>query len=236
MCLGAGRPSLGRVFQRVLIATDAVAASRDALVLGAHLTDRGGEILVAALLSAQPQTLSGGAVAAAARRAALRDGGEDVYATLGPDPRVRFMTLADESFAAAAAEAARRFEAQAVVVGQDVLGGGIGLQELMRPGATFALVIAPFGQRFVSAYAPRRVVVRTSPLLAGDESELARRVLSLIDQTAELDLLVLPSNLVRDGGAALCRIARAAVCPLAVAPSEWLITSRRIASSGAPEG
>ena len=79
----------GGVFASVLVALAGHIEGRDALVLAAQLAGDDAPIVVAHVMATSAAPLTGGTEAAARRRAGLRDAGGEVYATLGPDPRVR---------------------------------------------------------------------------------------------------------------------------------------------------
>src|SRR5262245_10146518 len=113
-------PTLGSMYARVLTLLDSRADRRDALVLGAQLTDEDGALLVADVLQTAPVALDGSARDAARQRARLRDYRGEVYATLGPDPRVRYLPVSGLLLAEAAVVLARREQAQVIVIGQDL--------------------------------------------------------------------------------------------------------------------
>jgi len=100
------------VFASVLVALAGHAEGRDALVLAAQLADDEAPIVVAHVMATSADPLTGGIEAAARRRARLRDGGEEIYATLGPDPRVRYLPLSGLPFA----EAVGRVSAELVAL------------------------------------------------------------------------------------------------------------------------
>jgi len=106
--------------------------------------------------------LSGGTEAAARRRAGLRDVGEEVYATLGPDPRVHYVPLSGLPFADAVGALARREGPDAIVVGQNLVSSEPGVRRLLAD-APCPTVVAPYGHRFVRAFAPARITVACGP-------------------------------------------------------------------------
>jgi signal transduction histidine kinase len=110
------------MFARVLIVLDSRVDSRDALVLGAQLADEDGALIVAHVLETIAAPLTGGGQAAASRREQLRDYGEEVYATLGPDPRVRYLPVSGLPLTEAARALADRERAEVIVIGQNLLG------------------------------------------------------------------------------------------------------------------
>jgi nucleotide-binding universal stress UspA family protein len=124
---------------------------------------------VAHVMATSPAPLAGGSEAAASRRASLRDAGEEVYAALGPDPRVRYLPISGVPFAEALRSVARRERADAVVVGQNLLAHEPGARELVA-SAPCVVVVAPYGHRFVRAFAPARITVACGPPGAGDDA------------------------------------------------------------------
>jgi hypothetical protein len=102
--------------------------------------------------------LTGGTEAAARRRAGLRDAGEEVYATLGPDPRVRYLPLSGLPFADAVGAVARRERPDAIVVGQNLVSSEPGVGQLLAD-APCPVAVAPHGHRFVRGFAPARITV-----------------------------------------------------------------------------
>jgi nucleotide-binding universal stress UspA family protein len=146
------------VFARVLIALDSRADSRDALVLAAQLPRADGELVVAHILDTEATPLAGGTRAAASRRDRLRDRGEEVYATLGPDPRVRYLPVSGLPLADALITLARRERAEVLVIGQDLVGRDPEARRLVA-GAPCPVAVAPYGHRFAGAFAPARIAV-----------------------------------------------------------------------------
>jgi hypothetical protein len=106
--------------------------------------------------------LTGGTEAAARRRAGLRDAGEEVYATLGPDPRVRYLSLSGLPFADGVGAVARRERPDAIVVGQNLVSGEPGVGQLVAD-APCPVVVAPYGHRFVRSFSPARITVACGP-------------------------------------------------------------------------
>lgn len=150
------------MFASVLVALAGHTEGRDALVLAAQLADDDATIVVAHVMATSAAPLTGGTEAAARRRSYLRDAGEEVYATLGPDPRVRYLPLSGMPFADAVEALARRERPDAIVVGQNLLGGEPGVAGLVA-GAPCPIVVAPYGHRFVRTFAPARITVACGP-------------------------------------------------------------------------
>ena len=121
-----------------------------------------GRIVVAHVMATQAAPLAGGSEAAARRRACLRDAGEEVYATLGPDSRVRYLPISGVPFAEAVRSVARREGADAVVVGQSLLGHEPGAREFLAM-APCPVAVAPYGHRFVRGFAAARITVACGP-------------------------------------------------------------------------
>jgi hypothetical protein len=159
---GRGRIYADRVFASVLVVLAGQTESPDALVLAAQLADADGAIVVAHVMATSTAPLTGGAQAAARRRASLRDAGEEIYATLGPDPRVRYVPLSGLPFADAVGALARHERPDAIVVGQNLLGHEPGIRQLLAD-APCPLVVAPHGHRFARAFAPARITVGCGP-------------------------------------------------------------------------
>jgi nucleotide-binding universal stress UspA family protein len=156
------------VFASVLVALAGHSEGRDALVLAARLADDDAPIVVAHVLATSAAPLTGGTEAAARRRAGLRDAGAEVYATLGPDPRVRYLTLSGLPLADATIAVARHERADAIVIGQNLLSHDHGVQRLIA-GAPCPVAVAPYGHRFARGHATARIAV------ACDGSERALR-------------------------------------------------------------
>jgi nucleotide-binding universal stress UspA family protein len=168
------------VFASVLVALAGHIEGRDALVLAARLAGDDAPIVVAHVMATSAAPLTGGTEAAARRRAGLRDAGGEVYATLGPDPRVRYLPVSGMPFADALEALARRERPDAIVVGQNILAGEPGMARLLAE-APCPIVVAPYGHRFVRAFAPARITVACAPAGPIDEalalaSALAERV------------------------------------------------------------
>jgi nucleotide-binding universal stress UspA family protein len=150
------------VFASVLVTLAGKAESRDALVLAAQLAGADGRIVVAQVMTTSAEPLSGGGEAAARRRACLRDAGEEVYATLGPDARVRYLPISGVPFAEAVCSVARREGADAVVLGQSLLGHEPDARAFLAT-APCPVAVAPYGHRFVRGFAPARITVACGP-------------------------------------------------------------------------
>jgi nucleotide-binding universal stress UspA family protein len=135
------------MFERVIVVMQSATDSRDALVLGAQSTSRDGVMVAANVLASAPAPLHGGPDGAARRRADLRDAGEEVYATLGPDERVRYVTLSGAPMAEAVRDLARREHADAIVIGQSALGSDTAAARLLAD-APCVVLVAPVGHRF----------------------------------------------------------------------------------------
>src|SRR6478672_424078 len=95
---GDGQTYREGMFASVLVALAGHTEGRDALVLAAQLADDDATIVVAHVMATSAAPLTGGTEAAARRRSHLRDAGKEVYATLGPDPRVRYLPLSGMPF------------------------------------------------------------------------------------------------------------------------------------------
>jgi NAD(P)H-hydrate repair Nnr-like enzyme with NAD(P)H-hydrate epimerase domain len=157
------------VFASVLVALSGHAEGRDALVLATQLAGADGTIVVTHVMATSAAPLTGGSEAAARRRAHLRDAGEEVYATLGPDPRVRYVPLSGLPFAEAVGALARREQPDAIVVGQNLISHEPGVRRLLAD-APCAVAVAPYGHRFVRSFAPARVTVACGPPGATDDA------------------------------------------------------------------
>jgi nucleotide-binding universal stress UspA family protein len=166
---GTGRIYGDGMFASVLVALAGQAESRDALVLASQLAGRDGTIVVAHVTATSAAPLTGGSEAAARRRARLRDAGEEVYATLGPDPRVRYLAISGMPFAEAVRSVACRERADAVVIGQNLLGHEPGAREFVAT-APCPVAVAPYGHRFVRAFAPTRITVACGPPGPADDA------------------------------------------------------------------
>ena len=150
------------MFDSVLVALSGQAESRDALVLAAQLAGADGTIVVAHVMATSAAPLTGGTEAAARRRASLRDGGEEVYATLGPDARVRYLPLSGLPFAEAVGALAQREHPDAIVVAQNLMSLEPGVRRLLAE-APCPVAVAPYGHRFVRSFAPVRVTAACGP-------------------------------------------------------------------------
>ena len=135
------------MFQRVIVVMPGAMESRDALVLGAQSANRDGVVVAANVLASEPAPLDGGPAGAARRRADLRDAGQEVYATLGADERVRYITVSGVPLADAIRDLARRERADAIVVGQNAVIGDTSAAKLTA-GAPCVVLVAPVGHRF----------------------------------------------------------------------------------------
>jgi nucleotide-binding universal stress UspA family protein len=133
------------MFQRVIVVMPRATESRDALVLGSQSTSRDGIIVAANVLASEPAPLAGGPEGAARRRADLRDAGEEVYATLGADQRVRYVILSGAPLAEAVCALARRERADAIVVGQNAVAAEA---SVLAASAPCVVLVAPTGHRF----------------------------------------------------------------------------------------
>jgi hypothetical protein len=165
------------MFGSVLVALSGQAESRDALVLAAQLVGADGTIVVAHVMATSAAPLTGGTEAAARRRASLRDGGEEVYATLGPDARVRFLPLSGVPFAEAIGAQARREHSEAIVVGQNLISHEPDVRTLLAE-APCPVAVAPYGHRFVRSFAPARVTVACGPPGSTDDGVLLATALA----------------------------------------------------------
>jgi hypothetical protein len=178
------------VFASVLVALAGPTESRDALVLAAQLADRDATIVVAHVLATSAAPLTGGTEAAARRRAGLRDAGQEVYATLGPDPRVRYLPLSGMPFADAVGALSRREQPDAIVVGQNLLGGEPGVAQLLAE-APCPVVLAPYGHRFVRGFAPARVTVACG---APESSDAAVALASTLAERVRADVRLIAAG------------------------------------------
>jgi nucleotide-binding universal stress UspA family protein len=140
------------MFGRVIVVMPGAMESRDALVLGSQSANRDGVVVAANVLASEPAPLDGGPAGAARRRADLRDAGEEVYATLGADERVRYVTLSGVPLAEAIRALAHRERADAIVIGQNAVAGDKSAAELVG-GAPCVVLVAPTGHRFRRPYA-----------------------------------------------------------------------------------
>ena len=120
------------MFQRVIVVMPGAMESRDALVLGAQSANRDGVVVAANVLASEPAPL---------------DAGQEVYATLGADERVRYITVSGVPLADAIRDLARRERADAIVVGQNAVIGDTSAAKLTA-GAPCVVLVAPVGHRF----------------------------------------------------------------------------------------
>jgi nucleotide-binding universal stress UspA family protein len=141
------------MFQRIIVVMPGAMESRDALVLAAQSANRDGVVVAANVLASEPAPLDGGPAGAARRRADLRDAGEEVYATLGADERVRYITVSGVPLADAIRDLARRERADAIVIGQNAVSEGSSASQLVA-GAPCVVLVAPVGHRFRRPTAP----------------------------------------------------------------------------------
>jgi hypothetical protein len=184
-------PTVTRMFSSVLVAVAGDTDIRDALVLGAQVADGDGNVVVAHVLDTPAAPREGGGHAAASRRARLLDIGEVMYATLGPDPRVRYLVMAGIPFTNAVAGAAVRERAEAIVIGQNALGRS-DVRRLIA-GAPCPVAVAPYGHRFVRSFALASVAASLDGSESGRRAErLAVRVARAAG--AELQIVSSPSG------------------------------------------
>ena len=141
---------------RVLVALDSRSGRRDALVLAAQLAGAGGALVVADLLPTVLTPLAGGSEAGARRRESLRDGGAEIYATLGPDPRVHYLPVSGLPFVDAVVSRAQNDHAEVIVIGQSLARDRADIERLVA-SAPCPIAVAPYGHRFVRAFAPARI-------------------------------------------------------------------------------
>jgi nucleotide-binding universal stress UspA family protein len=153
----------------IVVALSGQAEGRDALVLAAQLAQVDARVVVAHVMATSAAPLVGGTEAAARRRASLRDGGQEVYATLGPDPRVSYLPLSGLPFAEAVLGLARRERADAIVVAQTLVSGEPGVGQLFAD-APCPVIVAPYGHRFLRPFDPARVTVVCGPPGPTDEA------------------------------------------------------------------
>lgn len=160
-------------------------------MLGAQLARADGDVIVADLLPTGPTPLAGGSAASERRRDSLRDAGAEVYATLGPDARVRYLPVSGLPLADAVGAIARRERASVIVLPQGVA------RDIARLVAdvTCPIAIAPYGHRFARAFASRHVAVapwgaRADALRAAAELLLPACEVGVVGLMADVDLLV----------------------------------------------
>jgi nucleotide-binding universal stress UspA family protein len=197
------------MFRSVLVALAGQADFRDALALGARLTQADGALLVAHAMTTSAGPLTGGSAAAAHRRDQLRDAGEEIYAAVGPDPRIRFVPLSGLPFADAVTMIARRERSDAIVIGQNLLARGAEAHALVT-SAPCHVAVAPYGYRFVRLAEAPRIIVACGPPADTDDAVQCGRELA-----AELG-----------GGLRL-------IAPNVAAADEWLEHAQRLAPTAA---
>ena len=162
---GDGQTYREGMFASVLVALAGHTEGRDALVLAAQLADDDATIVVAHVMATSAAPLTGGTEAAARRRSHLRDAGEEVYATLGPDPRVRYLPLSGMPFAdavgrwRAASDPTRSSSARTCSPASPASRG-------CSPRRRARSSVAPYGHRFVRTFAPARITVACGPARA----------------------------------------------------------------------
>lgn len=168
---GGGRRQTYRegVFASIVVALSGRAEGRDALVLAAQLAQADARVVVAHVMATSAAPLTAGIEGAARRRASLRDAGEEVYATLGPDPRVSYLPLSGLPFADAVIALARRERPDAIVVGQNLVSSESGFGRVLAD-APCPVVVAPYGHRFVRSFVPARINVACGPPGATDHA------------------------------------------------------------------
>jgi nucleotide-binding universal stress UspA family protein len=157
------------MFACVIVALSGRAEGRDALVLAAQLAQADARMVVAHVMATSAAPLTGGIEAATRRRASLREAGEEVYATLGPDPRVSYLPLSGVPFAEAVIALAHRERPDAIIVGQNLICGEPGVGELLAD-APCPVIVAPYGHRFVRAFVAARITVACGPPGTTDEA------------------------------------------------------------------
>ena len=150
------------MFHRVIVVMPNGVEWRDALVLAADRTTRDGVIVAANVLASVPAPLDGGPAGAARRRADLRDAGAEVYATLGPDERLRYVTLSGAPLAEAVRDLALRERADAIFIAQNTFGADESTSRLLA-GAPCVVLVAPAGYRFSRQRSATSASVLTSP-------------------------------------------------------------------------
>jgi universal stress protein family protein len=171
MAAGTRTPTVDPMFGSVLVGLSGKADFRDALALGARLTRADGTLLVAHAMPTSATPLTGGSIAAARRRDQLRDAGEEVYAAVGPDPRVRFVPVSGLPFAEAVAMLAARERSDAIVIGQNLLARDADAHALL-DAAPCPVAVAPYGYRFVRVAEPPRITVACGPPADTDRAVL----------------------------------------------------------------
>ena len=157
------------VFASIVVALSGPAEGRDGLVLAAQLAQADARMVVAHVMATSAAPLTGGIEGTTRRRASLREAGEEVYATLGPDPRVSYLPFSGLPFAEAVMALAHRERADAIVVGQNLVSGEPGVGQLLAD-APCPVIVAPYGHRFVRAFVPVRITVACGPPGTIDEA------------------------------------------------------------------
>jgi nucleotide-binding universal stress UspA family protein len=195
------------MFGSVLVALSGQADFRDALALGARLTRADGALLVAHAMTTSATPLTGGTAAAASRRERLRDAGEEIYAAVGPDSRIRFVPLSGLPFAEAVALLAEREHSDAIVIGQNLLARDDA--HALLASTPCPVAVAPYGYRFVRVAAPRITVACGPP---ADTDHAVRRGAALAAELGASLRLIAPNV----GGA-----------------DEWLDHAQRLAPTAA---
>jgi nucleotide-binding universal stress UspA family protein len=196
---------------RILVALDSRSGRRDALVLAAQLAGPGGALVVADLLPTAPTPLAGGSEASARRRESLRDAGEEIYATLGPDPRVRYLPVSGLPFVDAVVARAGDDQAELIVIGQSLARECAHIDRLVA-AAPCPIAVAPYGHRFVRTFAPARIGIAAGDDRAERWLASARwlapdaHAITVEPEVAGVDLLVV--------GRADDEVLRQAACPV----------------------
>jgi nucleotide-binding universal stress UspA family protein len=172
------------VLDHVVIALDGAEDGRDALILGAQLCGSRGRMIVAHVLVAPALDLADGPAADRPRQRA-----HDVYATLGPDARARYLPMAGRPLTETLCELARRERTDLIVAGQRLFARGrAGAALLAR--APCAVAVAPHGHRFRRGYLPERVALGTDDPAA---VRFAARLGEVASASDRADLLVIGS-------------------------------------------
>lgn len=198
---------------RILVALDSRFGRRDALVLGAQLVGAHDALVVADLLPTVRTPLAAGSEAAARRRASLRGAGDEVYATLGPDPRVRYLPVSGLPLAEAVAALAHNDRIDTIVIGRSPAGD---VEEIVRlvARAPCPVAVAPYGHRFVRTFSPARIGVIAGDaraerwLASGPRLAWAAESVAVTAPAADVDLLVV--------GRARGELLREAACPVLI--------------------
>jgi hypothetical protein len=178
------------VFASVLVALSGHAEGRDALVLAAQLAGADGPIVVAHVMATSASPLTGGNEAAARRRARLRDAGDEVYATLGPDPRARYLPLSGLPFAEAVGAVVRSEGPEAIVVGQNLIAREPGVRRLLAD-TRCPVAVAPHGHRFARRFAPARVTIACGP---GESTDDGVRLATVLAECVGADVRLIAAG------------------------------------------